>query len=78
MKLATKLTLLDTDDLATLRKLDRFFMERAEFRGWISCGILRGFASFFREAIAAIERRGSLASDERPTTGERLTRRRSA
>lgn len=68
-------TLLTHDDLATLRKLDRFFMERAEYRGWISCGLLRGMASFFREAAAAIERSGSLAADERPTTGERLKRR---
>jgi hypothetical protein len=68
-------TLLTSDDLATLKKLDGFFMERAEYRGWFSCGFLRGMASFFREAAAAIERRGSLASDERPTTGARLRRR---
>lgn len=71
-------TVLISDDLATLRKLDRFFMERAEYRGWIGCGLLRGMARFIREAAYAIERRGSLASDERPTTGERLTGRRSA
>lgn len=70
-----KLTLLTSDDLVTLKKLEVFFMERSEYRGWVSSAFCRALARFFREAAYAVASRGSLSSDERPVTGARLMRR---